>query len=285
MSLSQHWQPEGSLAARSHSHSNWSITSLCYPNCDHSLSDLSEIKRALKILRKYDVQRIPDSVGLALMLAVNEHPTTVCAIACGYNLPAVANFAAKASLKWPLFSDASHSDEDLDLMTASQYNKFLRYHKNVATIASTTASSFKWMGQDDPIPTAFRLCKCPSTQIVSPQSWASPVADWVIQWRKDMADALTITPDFNTVSRRGVATMRATTTAISSGCPSCRTELEKLPVFADFIASKVDAVTAQVSLLRHSVHLIKSTTNDLPISVGSSSILRVRVFFPQDLYS
>lgn len=203
------------------------------------------------------------------MLAVNDHSTTVFAIACGYNFPSVANAAAKASLKWPLFSDASYSNEDLDLMTASQYDKLLRYHKHVATIASVTASSFQWMEQDDPIPTAFPSpsCDCPRTQIIVPEYWVSPVADWVIQWRKEMADALAITPDFNTVSRRGVATMRATMTAISSGCQFCRTELEKLPVFAEFIAKEVDAVTAKVRVSHRSRHTFTRLSQELTLVI------------------
>lgn len=210
------------------------------------------------------------------MFAVDEHPTTVYAIACGYNLPLIANAAAKASLKKPLLADTASSD-DLDLMTPSQYDKLLRYHKNVAHAVHTVATSFKWMKSHKPIPTVFSFsgkCQCPKTQVDAERRWGSPVANWVLQYQKDMADALAVTPDFNTVSRRGIATMRATTTAIASGCAICRQELEKLPSFAEYIADEVEFTTSIVccSPLLGSATLI-TTLMTCKTTIDSSSIL------------
>lgn len=206
-------------------------------------------------MRKYDVQRIPDSVGLALMFAVDEHPTTVCAIACGYNFPSIANAAAKASLKKPLLSDAPPSEDDFDLMTPSQYDRLLRYHKRVASSVHAVISSDNWMHNHTLVPTAFSFptkADCPQTFITvgKPPMWGTRIADWVLQYKRDIADALAVTPDFNTVSRRGIATMRATMTAIASGCAHCREELEKLPSFAEYIAEEVERTTSAVSTLK-----------------------------------
>lgn len=214
------------------------------------------MKTALKTLQKYDVQYIPDSILLLLSNEAEHHPTTVYAIACGYNLSSIANKAARASLKKPLLHDTI-SREDFDLMSAYQYDLLLRYHTRCSEVASQTAASFDWMKYiyKFPLPEhrERRGCTCPTTPIRSPSSgamagsnWGMPVLNWVIEFMKECAEELKVTPCWEVLMKRGTTIMHGSVAAVAGGCVPCREEVEKLPLFAERIGKQVEFVIAEV---------------------------------------
>lgn len=231
-----------------------SIIRLCYPRADHKLVSLDEARSVLKVLQKYDVQRIPDSITVILIREVEQHPTTVYAIACGYGLHDVANIAAKASLKRSLLQDSAPR-EDLLLMSAYDYDRFLRYHRQCSAKAAYTATSVDWI--EDPfdvgLPGPLR-CNCPHTGVSSPttgpfvgQSWGFGVLNWGLDFMKDCAEELKVTPDWDVVMRKGRVMMNASVRASSKGCSECIKELAKLPTLAENIGNQIEAELALVS--------------------------------------
>lgn len=224
---------------------------LCHPNEDHSLSDLAQVRLALKILRKYDVRRTPDSVSLTLMFNLEKNPLKVCAIACAYDLAAIANAATKASLKFPILAD-SIPRGDLKLMTASQHNAILRYHTRAGTAASNIVTSFQWFESPEeiglPCYANERDCKCRTTWIET-GLWSSPVLNWAIRYQKDLARTLMVTPDWGTVVRDGSALTNVMVSVADSGCVHCRGLLEDMPLFTEALAKEVDKAIAAVCMI------------------------------------
>lgn len=227
---------------------------LCYPNANHSLSGLTEIRSALQILRKYDVQRIPDAVGLALMFAVDEAPIKVYAIACGYNFPAIANAAAKVTLRRPILAGAAFiSMEVLNLMTASQFNDLVQYHVSASRAASEVAVSWDWFEDPEDVHLPVRpsdACTCPYIEIDAAE-WIDKVKKWVIQYQKEISDALKSTPDWDTATRDGKALARAAAAAGRSGCVhldcSAEVEVENLLQFHAELRDEVVSAISSVS--------------------------------------
>lgn len=210
----------------------------------------------LKVLQKYDIKRIPDSIILFLTREAEHHPGTVYALACGYQLTEVANIAARASLKRPLLQETIPR-EDLILISGYDYDRFISYHRLCSGIASQTATSFDWMTHpsDLSMPAQNMSCRCPFTGIYSPSggpapgnNWDQSVLDWVLDFMKDCAEELKTTPNWDVMMRKGTVMMSASVAAVSSQCPYCQNEVEKLPIFAEHIGRQVDAEIASVRL-------------------------------------
>lgn len=223
---------------------------LCYPSADHTISSLEEARTALKTLQKYDIPYIPDSILLLLTLETSAHPTAVYAIACGYNLTSIANQAARASLRKPLLHDTI-SREDFALMSSYHYDLLLRYHTRCCAAASETAVSFHWMKDiyESSLFIKRKGCTCPTTHrdFRGPSARVSlPALNWVIEFMRECAEELKVTPCWDGVMGRGRAMMRGSVAAMKRECGPCMEAVEKLPAFAEDIGRQVELAISQV---------------------------------------
>lgn len=225
---------------------------LCYPNANHDLYGLREISSALQVLRKYDVQRTPDSIALALMFSIEEDPILVYAIACGYNLPKIANAAARETLRAPILTgDFFSGSKELDLMTASQFNDLLQYHLSMGKYASAIVLDWDWI--DDPedvhLPTRPNdRCTC-SFNDVEADTWDAEVKSWVMTYRKELATKLKTTPDWKVACEEGDVLAGALCTAGRSTCSECKweTQVENLLKYHKALAFEVEKAIDNVS--------------------------------------
>lgn len=165
------------------------------------------------------------------MFAVKEHPIDVYAIACSYNFPAIANAAAKVTLRRPILSGADlTSTEVLNLMSASQLNNLAQYHISASIAASGAAVSWDWIDDPEDGHVPIRpsdVCTCSCIE-VDAAHWTDNIKKWVIEYRKELSNALKATPDWDTATRDGKALARAAAAAGRSGCvhPDCSVEFE-----------------------------------------------------------
>lgn len=185
------------------------------------------------------------------MLNLEKYPLKVCALACAYDLPSIANAAMKATLKFPILADRIPSS-DLKLMTASQHNAILKYHTRAGMAASNVVTSFDWFESPEeirlPCYVSERDCNCRHTWIET-GVWSSPVLNWAIRYQKDLARALMVTPDWGTVVRDGAALTNAMISVAVSGCSYCKSLMEDMPVWTEALAKQVDKAIAAVGLI------------------------------------
>lgn len=73
-----------------------------------------------------------------------------------------------------------------------------------------------------------------------------PVLNWVIEFMKECAEQLKVTPCWEVLMKRGTTMMHGSVAAVAGGCVPCREEVEKLPLFAERIGRQVEIVIAEV---------------------------------------
>lgn len=237
---------------------------------------------ALRVLRKYDVQRVPDAIGLALMLVAQEDPIRVYAIACGYNFPAIANAAAKVTLRRPILAGASFvSPEVLNLMTASHFNKLVQYHVSASSAASNVATSWKWFDDPEDVQLPVRpskTCTCPCIE-VDASEWIDDVKKWMIEYQKEISNALKGTPNWDAATRDGKALAHAAGAAGRSGClhQDCSAEAEvgNLLRFHSQLGDEVVSIISDVGFL------LPSSVLQILLTCHPPSIRQLPLPFPE----
>lgn len=77
-------------------------------------------------------------------------------------------------------------------------------------------------------------------------NWEMPVLNWVIEFMRECAEELKVTPSWEVLMKRGRVMMRGSVGAVKDGCVSCREEVEKLPLFAERIGRQVEFAISEV---------------------------------------
>ncbi|THH14643.1 hypothetical protein EW146_g5713 [Bondarzewia mesenterica] len=189
-----------------------------YPMDKPHLSDLSDVRAVMQAFDKYMADPLSKTAESMLMESLDKGPASVYSIACRYDMPGVANAAAKLMTREPLMaivtgsaSSASFSEEDLALMSASQYHKCLQYHHQCTQAVAVVGDSFRWM-ESKYIPSALQGRKTIKGCICLRQhAWADEqittnpygtvfwIPDWVVEYQARVGEVLKVTPHWDSI--------------------------------------------------------------------------------------
>ncbi|KAA1470197.1 hypothetical protein DENSPDRAFT_922211 [Dentipellis sp. KUC8613] len=118
-----------------------SLFRLIYPVDNPAFAEISEIKAVFKAMRKYRVRGLDWTANCILQGFASEAPEVVYAIACGFQMPNAARFAAKHTLR-QLSPFLPLTDEEVSMMTALQYSRLLRYQSACRDVALSIVDQF-----------------------------------------------------------------------------------------------------------------------------------------------
>lgn len=242
---------------------------LFYPVDSPKITSIVDIRAVLRALDKYLVDGFPETIENILMGGIEREPQTICVIACRYDLPKVANAAAKLTLRdLILYSGPYPSDEDLSYISAAKYRRLLLYHQQCSERAAAVVQSLLWMdGRSIPSAVEDGSSPPPGCTCSRGEKWAisrygrkrgSPngpaptismykVTDWVTGYLRRCERGLRDRPHWETVLEDRMLTPFI---KMAEECMHCeRTAVDlQMHKFSQLLADKIRSAIEQVPL-------------------------------------
>ncbi|EMD37134.1 hypothetical protein CERSUDRAFT_124100 [Gelatoporia subvermispora B] len=202
------------------------ILRICYPVPKPLVSCLHDIHAILEAARKYQIEVVSQEMRrtLLLPLVLERHPCRVYALACIYNLPDIAQAAARNTLHQPFLEDEAELPE-LVLMTGLQYHQLLQYRKKCQEVVATLTALgpfWTWAGchiVGGPVFGFGAIPPCTQCTKGTSRVGAQKIPEFIKQYVRSAAKVLEDTPYGAAVCTRPVLEPAMTS---ASRCDKCR---------------------------------------------------------------
>lgn len=208
--------------------------------------DLNDVWRVLVAAEKYEMQSLNGLSMGPLMLAVDEDPLGVYAVACRFGSPEMVAYAAKASLK---ASTLACRSSWLNTISGLQYHDLLQYRHECTLAATSVLSDTRWFRSCPDLlyerALGMGLCLTCYRPVGTHARWFAP--KFVDEYIADVALALKDSPCGETVRSLDVPMPKDTECQRCSG----RQWLKSIPGTAKFVHVLATEVDKAVSLVAY----------------------------------
>lgn len=174
------------------------LLKFCYPRTlcpEPSLSDPRDLRRALTLARKFDIDVIREAAERALERLASSSPESAYALAYAYELPKAVRAAARATLRMASpfkYTTGTPEAPELASLSAVALVQLFRYHDAVVATMKELADSKRlvhWIPHQETFLTgpegpfiAPAACSHDLTAITFAHGQDAPAAAWVKSW-------------------------------------------------------------------------------------------------------
>lgn len=214
----------------------------CYPCERPELKSLDDIHRVLAAADKYDMEAVVAQARRLWRSIAALDPLRAFAIACKMRWGEEARFAARLSLRepvWPLEPPMAPEFKDI---SADTVIRLMSYHRRCGITAMKSARDFQWTAK------IFNASSC--THCLGDFSTVQTLRmrDWFTAYVKRAGPALGAQPSGATVTKRSIVDQSIREIYES---PSCEVEnhcIERIKQIVQVFGDELDKVISQVSL-------------------------------------
>lgn len=222
----------------------------CYPCIPPGLNSLSDVYPLLQAADKYDMELIAIQIRRIWKKLATLDPLRAFAIACKMGWAEEARFAARLSLRepvWPLEPPVAPEFQDISGDTVI---RLIAYHRKCGVVAKECAFDVQWTSR------IFESSSCTQCLGSFTTSQTLRLRDWFTAYIKHAAPALATQPSGSVVTKRAIVDQ--TIRDIYGGRP-CEVEMhciERIRQLVQTFGDELDKVISQVSWYEIVVFLI-----------------------------
>ena len=222
------------------------VLRLCYPiDKPNSTLSIPSVWRLIAAFDKYEMlENFSQTAESMLLVIAAKHPFVAYTIACRYQLLRTANRVALVSLQKPL-SPEDLTKNDLESITAFQYNQLLLYHQRSSRAAAqATLPCAKQICFDHEAPVELlTYCTCSPTVWFDKYEEEYRPSKYAMQYLKSCETALESAPHWHTVLDDSLISALE----LSGPCCSCQSSVLAIREFSSMLEKRIKSVIENVS--------------------------------------